>query len=143
MATRRLAKELSQVREKFDAECVGDDLMKWQVAIPGPDDSPYFGGTFLIELSFPSDYPFHVPNIKFDTKIFHPNINLKGEICLGSIRDDWGPSYTALILLDRILAILKYPNADDPLVPEVAAIMKQDISIFKNKAEEWTHAHAM
>ena len=143
MAAKRLAREMEKTREKFDVECVNDNIMKWHVALPGPDHSSYFGGTFLVELTFPSDYPFRSPEAIFQTKIYHPNINHKGDVCLGTIKDGWTPAYTPLMIVECILELLSTPNPDDPLVPEIASLFRRDPASFRNKAEEWTHQYAM
>lgn len=136
---RRLAKELEVTTKRFDAECVNDNLSIWQVAIPGPDNTPYFGGTFLVKFEFPSDYPFNPPKICFQTKIYHPNINRKGEVCVGTMT----PAYTMSAILDVILDILKNPDSEDPLVAEIGVVLKQNPKIFQDKAQEWTLRYAV
>lgn len=53
----------------------------------GPDDSPYVGGVFFLNIHFPTDYPFKPPKINFVTRIYHPNINQNGAICLDILKD--------------------------------------------------------
>ena len=57
-------------------------------------DSPYSGGVFFLSISFPTDYPFKPPKVSFTTKIYHPNINANGSICLDILRDQWSPALT-------------------------------------------------
>lgn len=57
-------------------------------------DSPYAGGVFFLSISFPTDYPFKPPKVSFTTKIYHPNINANGSICLDILRDQWSPALT-------------------------------------------------
>jgi len=60
----------------------------------GPVDTPYHGGIFNLEVAFPSDYPFKPPKVKFVTRVFHPNVNTNGDICLDILRDNWSPALT-------------------------------------------------
>ena len=57
-------------------------------------DSPYAGGVFFLSIAFPTDYPFKPPKVSFTTKIYHPNINANGSICLDILRDQWSPALT-------------------------------------------------
>ena len=56
--------------------------------------TPYEGGVFFLAIQFPPDYPFKPPRIKFDTKIYHCNVNDKGGICLDILKDNWSPALT-------------------------------------------------
>ncbi len=66
----------------------------WQATIMGPGDSPYYGGVFFLAIHFPTDYPFKPPKVNFTTRIYHPNINSNGSICLDILRDQWSPALT-------------------------------------------------
>jgi ubiquitin-conjugating enzyme E2 D/E len=57
-------------------------------------DSPYSGGVFFLEITFPVDYPFKPPKVAFKTKIYHPNINANGSICLDILKEQWSPALT-------------------------------------------------
>ena len=54
---------------------VSDDLYNWIAIIQGEPGTPYSGGTFKLRISIPESYPTIPPNIKFETKICHPNIH--------------------------------------------------------------------
>merc|ERR1711972_494991 len=79
-------KELQDLGRDPPAQCsagpVGEDLFHWQATIMGPPDSPYQGGVFFLTIHFPTDYPFKPPKVAFTTRIYHPNINSNGSICL-------------------------------------------------------------
>ena len=100
----------------------------------GPEGSPYQGGLFSLNIHFPTDYPFKPPKINFVTRIYHPNINQNGAICLDILKDQWSPALTIskgknklkYIVLLSISSLLTDPNPDDPLVPEIANIYKTD-----------------
>lgn len=62
--------------------------------ILGPPETPFAGGVFYLEIWFPVDYPFKAPKIKFKTKIYHPNINSDGAICLDILKEQWSPALT-------------------------------------------------
>lgn len=147
MALKRINKELQDLGRDPPAQCsagpVGDDLFYWQATIMGPPDSPYQGGVFFLTIHFPTDYPFKPPKVAFSTRIYHPNINSNGSICLDILRAQWSPALTISKVLLSICSLLCDPNPDDPLVPEIARIYKTDREKYNELAREWTRKYAM
>nr|GMC82539.1 ubiquitin-conjugating enzyme E2-17 kDa [Ipomoea batatas] len=98
MASKRILKELKDLQKDPPTSCsagpVGEDMFHWQATIMGPPDSPYAGGVFLVTIHFPPDYPFKPPKVAFRTKVFHPNINSNGSICLDILKEQWSPALT-------------------------------------------------
>ena len=94
--------------------------------IMGPGESPYQGGVFFLDIVFPPDYPFKPPKCTFKTKVYHPNINANGGICLDILKNQWSPALTTTKVLLSISSLLSDPNPDDPLVGEIAALYKQN-----------------
>lgn len=64
----------------------------FHVIVTGPSDSPFEGGLFKLELFLPEDYPMSAPKVRFITKIYHPNIDRLGRICLDILKDKWSPA---------------------------------------------------
>lgn len=108
-----------------EAKVLGDDIRHWKGKIFGPvsilikiyclplnqiilmnhfltcyfsimqSDTPYEGGIFIVDIQIPPDYPFKPPKMKFDTKIWHPNISSQtGAICLDILKNEWTPALT-------------------------------------------------
>ncbi|KOM55725.1 hypothetical protein LR48_Vigan10g161700 [Vigna angularis] len=167
MASKRILKELKDLQKDPPTSCsagpVAEDMFHWQATIMGPPDSPYAGGVFLVTIHFPPDYPFKPPKVAFRTKVFHPNINSNGSICLDILKEQWSPALTIskvmtvlnfLMLifygftcdgkvLLSICSLLTDPNPDDPLVPEIAHMYKTDRSKYETTARSWTQKYAM
>ncbi|CAK7323884.1 unnamed protein product [Dovyalis caffra] len=147
MATKRINKELKDLQKDPPASCsagpVADDMFHWQATIMGPADSPFAGGVFLVSIHFPPDYPFKPPKVSFRTKVFHPNINSNGSICLDILKEQWSPALTISKVLLSICSLLTDPNPDDPLVPEIAHMYKTDRAKYETTARSWTQKYAM
>jgi len=146
MSLKRITKENIEFQRDPPANCSagpkGDDLYNWEGTIIGPSDSPYQGGIFCLNIVFPVDYPFKPPKISFVTKIYHPNINTNGGICLDILKDQWSPALTIGKVLLSISSLLCDPNPDDPLVPEIANLLKTNKKKFEENARQWTAKYA-
>ncbi|KAK7290333.1 hypothetical protein RIF29_04664 [Crotalaria pallida] len=147
MASKRILKELKDLQKDPPTSCsagpVAEDMFHWQATIMGPADSPYTGGVFLVSIHFPPDYPFKPPKVAFRTKVFHPNINSNGSICLDILKEQWSPALTISKVLLSICSLLTDPNPDDPLVPEIAHMYKTDKVKYEATARSWTQKYAM
>lgn len=106
----------------------GDDILHWKSTIQGPDSSYFVGMEYTLDMSFPSDYPHTAPTVKFVTPIFHPNIDMSGNICLDILKDKWSPTYTVSTILLSIQGLLETPNNESPLNGQAA-------ELWNNKAE--------
>ena len=146
MALKRIAKEFKELERDPPTNCsagpVGDDMFHWQGNIIGPEGSPYQNGVFFLDIHFPSDYPFKPPKVKFTTKIYHPNINSGGSICLDILNSKWSPALTVPKILLSISSLLTEPNPDDPLVGDIGRVYKSDIAKFNKEAAKWTAKYA-
>ncbi len=79
--TRRVAKEVADIHSdtlsKIEVETLGggDDLTHLRGKFNGPPDTPYEGGKYAVDIRIPSEYPFRPPVMKFETRIWHPNVS--------------------------------------------------------------------
>ncbi|GMH05883.1 hypothetical protein Nepgr_007723 [Nepenthes gracilis] len=147
MATKRIMKELRDLQRDPPASCsagpVGSDPFRWQATILGPQGTPYAGGIFNLSIHFPKDYPFNPPKVSFTTKVFHPNINEMGSICLDILKEQWSPALAISGVLLSICSLLNDPNPDDPLVAATAKMYKTDRLKYEETARQWTRKYAM
>ncbi|KAJ2700249.1 hypothetical protein H4218_002163 [Coemansia sp. IMI 209128] len=124
----------------------GDRLDHYEARIDGPPDSPYENGRFFIDVVLSETYGVDPPSMKFITRIYHPNIDNHGNICLDVLKSGskgaWKPSWTLDKVLIALRVLLEMPNAQDPLMPEIAEQMMSDHAAFKKTAAEWTARYA-
>jgi ubiquitin-conjugating enzyme E2 D/E len=146
MALKRLQKEVSEMQKDTPVNCSAgpnnNDLFNWEATIIGPTETPYEGGIFKLKILFPADYPFKPPKITFETRIYHPNINANGGICLDILKDQWSPALNITKVLLSICSLLDEPNPDDPLMPEIAQLFKSNKPEFTRIAREHTVKYA-
>lgn len=119
-----------------------DNLRYFDVVITGPEGSPYENGKFKLELFLPDEYPMVAPKVRFLTKIYHPNIDRLGRICLDVLKNNWSPALQIRTILLSIQALLSSPNPDDPLANEVAEEWKNNHAHAIETARDWTARYA-
>ncbi|XP_018319380.1 ubiquitin-conjugating enzyme E2 N-like [Agrilus planipennis] len=120
-----------------------DNCRYFHVIMAGPKGSPYEGGLFKLELFLPENYPLCPPSVRFLTKIYHPNIDKLGRICLDILKDQWSPALQIRTVLLSIQALLSAPNPDDPLANDVANMWKNDEEEAISVAKSWTRRYAV
>eukprot|EP01108_Squamamoeba_japonica_P006973 TRINITY_DN5784_c0_g1_i1.p2 TRINITY_DN5784_c0_g1~~TRINITY_DN5784_c0_g1_i1.p2 ORF type:complete len:166 (-),score=27.13 TRINITY_DN5784_c0_g1_i1:56-508(-) len=143
---RRIIKEtqrlVSEPAPGISATPHENNLRYFDVVIAGPSSSPYEGGVFKLELFLSEDYPMAPPKVRFLTKIYHPNIDKLGRICLDILKDKWSPALQIRTVLLSIQALLSAPNPDDPLANDVAEHWKTNEKEAIATAKQWTAKHA-
>jgi len=148
---RRIAKELADIQSDTDSKILaeaadgGSDLSHLHASFPGPPDTPYEGGTYVVDIKIPQEYPFRPPLMFFKTKLWHPNVSSQtGAICLDTLGTAWSPVLTIKSALLSLQSLLSTPEPKDPQDAEVASMLMKNPEQFQRVAREWAikHAHA-
>ncbi|XP_054433618.1 ubiquitin-conjugating enzyme E2 L3-like [Pteronotus mesoamericanus] len=104
-----------------------------------PDNPSYDKGTFRIKINFPLEYPFKWPKITFKTKIYHPNINEKGQVCLPVISaEDWKAVTKTNQIMQSLRGQVNDPQPEHPLWADLAEEYSKECKKFCKNAEEFT-----
>jgi len=141
--TRRIAKELADIQNDTESQIFcepdnGSDLSHLKASFPGPPDTPYEGGTYMVDVKIPPDYPFRPPTMSFLTKLWHPNVSSQtGAICLDTLGSAWSPVLTIKSALISLQSLLNSPEPKDPQDAEVATMLLNHPEQFKAKARDW------
>ncbi len=131
-ANKRIQKEFDELtKTPPDGVVVTADNIfnSWKIHLQGPANTPYADGTFLIEITFPDNYPFKPPKAV-------------GEICKDIYEEDWKPTKTIKEVIEILKSMLIAPNTDTPLETEIATEYLKDRSKYDATAKEWTKKYA-
>ncbi|CAG8731058.1 14920_t:CDS:2, partial [Rhizophagus irregularis] len=100
-------------KEKNSEERPGKKRMR--ISDDSVNDSSYAGGIFDLEVHFPGDYPFRPLKVVFKTRVYHPNIDIKGNVGLDILREQWSSALNITAVLLSISSLLTDPNPEVPL----------------------------
>ena len=127
--------------QKDIAELDGGDVAR--ISFPNPNDLTSFnvdvtpdtgfwkGASYHFTFTIPPMYPHEPPKVHCHTKIYHPNINLQGNVCLNILREDWKPVLDINAVIYGLIYLFYEPNPDDPLNHEAAEQYRSDLRQFE------------
>jgi ubiquitin-conjugating enzyme E2 M len=102
-----------------------NDLTNFNVTV-SPDSGCWSGAKYQFTFVIPALYPHEPPKVTCKTKIYHPNINLAGAVCLNILREDWKPVLDINAVIYGLIYLFYEPNPDDPLNREAADLYRTD-----------------
>ncbi|TPX69922.1 hypothetical protein SpCBS45565_g02083 [Spizellomyces sp. 'palustris'] len=107
-----------------------NDVFNFQLTIR-PDEGFYKGGLFRFTFKVNTNYPHEPPKVLCTQKIYHPNIDLEGNVCLNILREDWKPVLNISAVMVGLQYLFLEPNADDPLNKEAAEVLRSNRRLFE------------
>ncbi|KAJ3026599.1 NEDD8-conjugating protein ubc12 [Rhizophlyctis rosea] len=111
-----------------------NDVFNFNLTIR-PDEGFYKGGIYRFTFKINTNYPHEPPKVLCTQKIYHPNIDMDGNVCLNILREDWKP----VLNINSIVVGLQYlflePNADDPLNKEAAEVLRSNRRQFEQNVK--------
>merc|ERR1712061_811625 len=151
-ARRRLMRDFKGLQEDPPAGVSGapgeNNIMLWNAVIFGPHDTPFEDGTFKLTMEFSEEYPNKAPVVRFESKMFHPNIYADGGICLDILQNQWSPIYDVSAILTSIQSLLTDPNPNSPANSEAARLWSENRREYNRRVtqiveESWAAADAL
>lgn len=143
---KRIQREMSELNVDPPPDCSagpkGDNLYHWVATIIGPQGTPYEGGIYFLDITFPSDYPFKPPKVVFKTRIYHCNVDTAGNLIIDILNDSWSPALTITKVLLAIRSIFTNPDPYKPHIPGIARLYLADREKHDELAAEWTRRFA-
>lgn len=132
-------KELPQV-QLLTAE--KDNIFRW-FALLMPSQPPYHMGAYNLQIDFPERYPFVPPILHILTKVYHPNINDHGQICLPILEaEQWKPTSRMCTILNVLMATFNDPQTDNAYNLDMANLFLNDRKKYDKIAESWVMRYA-
>ncbi|KAH6911710.1 ubiquitin-conjugating enzyme/RWD-like protein [Coprinopsis sp. MPI-PUGE-AT-0042] len=144
---RRVNKEITDCKNDktsgIKIDLIDESPFHLRGSFPGPEDTPYAGGKYEVDIVIPESYPFQPVKMKFITKVYHPNVSsASGAICLDILKDAWSPVLTLKSTLISLQSLLCSPEPNDPQDAEVAKHYMTSRTSFEATARYWAQAYA-
>ncbi|KAI3379813.1 hypothetical protein SNEBB_005414 [Seison nebaliae] len=140
-ATKRIMREMASLQQQplqgFQMDSpTASNFLKWSGLLL-PTSQPYNLGAFRFEIEFPPEYPFKPPKITLKTRIYHPNVDEKGQVCLSMILPEmWKPATKMVDVLHEFIKVIDEPQIDHALRSDIAEIFIKKPSDFLHTAGE-------
>lgn len=138
----RVQKELRQLQSLkphgIEVSIPSDSLQIWEAIVPGPDDSPYKGGRFKVQVYLPETYPLGPPTVRFLTPIYHLNVSpTAGNVCLGFLNEEnWLPTRCVRDVLSAVFSLLIKPEPENYAGQDLLEAYNHTRAVYNEKARK-------
>lgn len=138
----RLTKDLEEAINNGDKISIPDqnNIQRFHVTVQ-PTVGFWRGGKFIFEFNIPDNWPIDPPNVKCLTKVWHPNIDEDGPVCLNLLRDNYLPVITISTFVEAIYFLFNEPNPNSPLNVEAANMFQKNKTQFQEKVTEYINEY--
>ena len=143
---KRVQKEAGIIKSKSipgiaDIQINDANMKVWKFLVV-PNAAPYDKGAFRASVTFPNEYPFSPPVLNFETKIYHPNVDEKGNVCLNIVnKEQWKPAETIENVLLSLVKLVEVPEPGHPLRTDLAKQYNDNRKEFMKMAADFTKKH--
>jgi len=138
-ASVRLQNELKSFQKQrpfgFYARPSPNNILSWKCQIC------HGGYFFSLTMTFSQNYPVSPPNIKFDQKVFHPNVYPDNTVCLDILSMRWSPSFTIKEVLCGLKQLFDAPNVLSPANGTAAALLESDPKEYEKRVKATNERH--
>jgi len=145
---RLLVKEVQEVNSALPSSCKldfpdDDKLFDFNLTIT-PEEGHWKGGRFKFHIFVTEDYNIAPPTVKCLTKLWHPNINEEGAVCLSLLRQSsidelgWAPTRRIKDVVWGLNSLFTdLLNFEDPLNIEASEMFQKDPNQFQSKVKDY------
>jgi ubiquitin-conjugating enzyme E2 M len=113
-----------------------NDLQSFIVRLQ-PSQGIWAGGNFDFKFTIPDDFPFERPSVRCETRVWHPNIEETGAVCLNILRDNYTPVTSIGHLVVGLQFLFDEPNPLSPLNQEASQQFASNRAAFEIRAREY------
>uniref|UniRef100_A0A6U3B4Y0 UBC core domain-containing protein n=1 Tax=Paramoeba aestuarina TaxID=180227 RepID=A0A6U3B4Y0_9EUKA len=117
-ARRRLVSDLKKLQKEptfgIIATPCENNIMLWHCWVFGPPETVWEGATFRVSIEYTEEYPVKPPRVRFESKVFHPNVYENGDVCMDLLQKRWSPQYDTAAILTSLQSLLPDPNPESP-----------------------------
>jgi ubiquitin-conjugating enzyme E2 M len=136
----RLKKEITELDLPSHAQVNFPDennIMSFELFVDlTKEECLWKGAKYKFTVLVSTGYPHDAPKCHCETQIFHPNIDMQGNVCLNILRADWKPVLGINAVILGLIFLFIEPNPNDPLNKEAAELMRNNEAAFKDKVKK-------